>query len=201
MHFLDRFSIYNYHRKRLKSWAGNNPKVQGWQSVESQQARFDAIAHALDFNGKRIVDLGCGLGELYDYLNLTFTLNHYQGVDQHRPFLKQAKSRIGASNVEFLYGDISRHECVDADIIVACGSLNYRSRDPDYLSKIVTRMYQQANDAVVFNLLDSDYFHDRSLLKAYNRKAIYRFCKTLTDQVILIDNYADDDFTIVLEKH
>ncbi|MGF1753039.1 class I SAM-dependent methyltransferase [Vibrio makurazakiensis] len=200
MHFLDRFNIYSYHRRRLKSWGGNNPKVQGWSSIESQQARFDAISHAVDFESKRVLDLGCGLGELYDYLAQDYSLESYLGMDQHRPFLRAAKKRVGSSEVQFKYGDISQFNETGIDVIVACGSLNYQSRDPDYISKIITRMYHQANEAVVFNLLDSEFFHDKSLLKAYNRTAIFRFCKMLSNNVRLIDNYASDDFTIVMRK-
>ncbi|WGV98666.1 class I SAM-dependent methyltransferase [Vibrio sp. YMD68] len=202
MHFLDRLRIYFYHRNRIKNWAGDNSKIQGWTSIESQHNRFKIIQQACEFHNKYIVDLGCGYGELFDYLTQHHTLGRYTGVDQQPQFLAQAKKRLAKQRdvCEFVHGDISKFTADNADIVIASGSLNYHSREPDYLTRIISHMYLMANEAIIFNLLDSSTFPKQPFLTGYNKQGIVRYCKTLCANVELIDGYDQRDFTIVMKK-
>ena len=71
--------------------------------------------------------------KLYDYLSQDKHLAFYLGIDQHWPFLKRAKKRIGSAQCRFRLADISRTPLPELDIIIASGSLNYQSRQIDYL--------------------------------------------------------------------
>ncbi|MCK6265794.1 class I SAM-dependent methyltransferase [Vibrio sp. ZSDE26] len=202
MHWFDRLSIYLYHYNRINTWSGNFSKIQGWSSDESQFARFEMIKQAANFNGKHLLDLGCGYGELYDYLSLDFQLAKYTGVDQQHQFLKSARRRLRNERdiCQFIRSDISKFTLNDVDIVAASGSLNYQSRDPNYITNMITRMYKIANETVVFNLLDSSTFPAQSLLMGYNKQGIYRYCKTLCSSVEVIEGYANEDFTVVMRK-
>ncbi|MGF1695740.1 class I SAM-dependent methyltransferase [Vibrio lamellibrachiae] len=202
MHLLDRLNIYLFHYNRTKKWSGNFSKILGWSSDKSQFSRFEVIKQAANFNGKHLLDLGCGYGELYDYLSLDSQLSTYTGVDQQHQFLKAAKRRLLNERdiCQFIRSDISQFIIEGADIVVASGSLNYRSRDPDYITKIITRMYEMAHETVIFNLLDASSFPKQTLLTGYNKQGVLFYCKTLCPNVEIIEGYANEDFTIILRK-
>ncbi|WP_295898704.1 methyltransferase domain-containing protein [uncultured Vibrio sp.] len=202
MHLLDRLNVYLFHYNRLKKWSGNFSKIQGWSSDQSQHARFKVIESATDFHQRSVLDLGCGYAELYDYLSKNHQLAAYTGVDQQHQFLKAAKKRLANESkvCHFVRRDISQFSMKNVDVVVASGSLNYQSRDPEYLTKIINRMYQMANETVIFNLLDSSTFPKQTLLAGYNKKGTLFYCKTLCPNVELIEDYANEDFTIVMRK-
>lgn len=200
MHLVDRLKIYLFHKEKVRRWKGLNHKVQGWSSHEEQQVRFKAIANNVEFQGKRVLDLGCGLGELYDYLSDNQCPGFYLGLDQHWPFLHQARKRIGSSQCRFKFTDISQANLPKMDIVVASGSLSYRTKNPDYLTEMIMRMFSACREVTVFNLLNIEAFPDQTILQAYNKQEVLAFCQTVTPNVTLIDDYSDADFTLVLKK-
>lgn len=200
MHLVDRLKIYLFHKERIRRWNGTNHKVQGWSSHEEQQVRFETFARNMKFKGKRVLDLGCGLGELYDYLSENQRPGFYLGFDQHWSFLHQARKRIGSSQCRFKFADISRATLPEMDIIVASGSLNYQTKNPDYLNEMIMRMFSACKEATIFNLLNIESFPDQQVLQAYNKLEVLQFCQTVTPNVTLIDDYSDADFTLVLRK-
>lgn len=206
MHLLDRLDIYLFHRTRFKKWRGRNAKALGWSGEEAQHKRFKVIAEAISFDDQHVLDLGCGFGDLLDYFHGQCTLGSYTGIDQHRAFVAAANQKFSNDGhneripCRFILGDFSKMELKHYDIVVASGALNYRSRDEDYLSKTIKKMYAAADKALIFNLLNADAFPVQPLLVSYNKHAIYRYCKMLCSDVLLIDDYAAEDFTIVMMK-
>ncbi|MBE8606327.1 MULTISPECIES: class I SAM-dependent methyltransferase [Vibrio] len=200
MHWLDRFKVFRYHRKQTHRWKGNKAKSLGWTSEESQLCRFEVIARSADFEKKSVLDLGCGYGELFELLDSIYRICSYTGVDQHTDFLNKAKQNYTEQRCEFLSGDMSKMNLEPHDMVIASGSLNYISRDTDYLTNMITRMFGLANQTVIFNLLNSSQYPSRNTLMSYHPDGVYRFCKTLCDDVSLIEGYAEGDFTIVMNK-
>ncbi len=57
----DRIFLRLFYMKRL--WIHNLPENQvGWRSRENQELRFTDLTGIGDLKGKKILDLGCGLG-------------------------------------------------------------------------------------------------------------------------------------------
>jgi ubiquinone/menaquinone biosynthesis C-methylase UbiE len=200
MHWFDRFRIYWYHRKQSKRWPDDGARSLGWTDRDSQHARFSVIANSVEFDGQTVLDLGCGYGDLYPFLTAQYSIPSYLGVEQHATFYQQAKARHQNPMCAFTRGDISTMPLNSHDVVVASGSLNYASKNEHYLTSMITRMYGLANKTLVFNLLDKHYYPARQLLVSYHPQGVYRFCKTLCEDVTLIDGYCDGDFTIVMNK-
>lgn len=199
MNFFDRLNVYFYHNERQRKWPSNKPKILGWRDEASQHARFDVIANQADFNGKSVLDLGCGYGDLKPFLDERYHLANYTGIDQHKAFIASAKLR-DLANARFIHADFARAKLAAHDIIVACGSLNYASSQPDYLFTILQGMHQLARETVIVNLLDKAQFPSDKLLRGYHPQQVLSFCKKLCPTSSLITGYANDDFTIVMNK-
>tara|TARA_R110001583_G_scaffold38455_4_gene124307 strand:+ start:8671 stop:9300 length:630 start_codon:yes stop_codon:yes gene_type:complete len=209
MHFIDKLKIKYYHHKRAKVLGFNTAMVQGWHSLDAQQNRFEALCQPLELINKSILDLGCGYGELKGYIDQfnreKFTSNQgiasYIGIDQHRAFIKSARLQFTKStNTEFINADFSTMTLPKVDIVMASGSLNYYSREKDYLQKLIIAMYESARDAVAFNLLDSRYFTSGKLLIAHEPQEILAFCRSICVNSQLFDHYANNDFTIIMKR-
>lgn len=199
MNFLERLNVYFYHSDREKQWHHDPARILGWSSEQSQFTRFTVFERELDFQNKSVLDLGCGYGDLAHFLNVKQRLKHYTGVDFHKSFIKQAKLEA-SDTMYFQHGNFSQMKLPKHDISIASGSLNYQSSDKNYLQKAIHAGYRASNEAFGFNLLNSDYFREDRLLKAHNMNDVISMCRQLTDEVQVIDDYMEEDFTIILRK-
>ncbi|PQJ84682.1 class I SAM-dependent methyltransferase [Aliivibrio sifiae] len=201
MHLLDRLSIRLFHDERQKQFSGDHARSLGWSSTESQFLRFKTMVNALNFDNKRVLDLGCGYGDFKTFLDMSCCVKSYIGVDQQSSFIRQAKANFKQQiNCEFIKGDFSSTTLPIVDIVVASGSLNYRARNKTYHAKVIRIMYEKAEEAVIFNLLNSDHFESSSLLEAHNPELVLNYCLSLCPNSELITGYTNEDFTIVMRK-
>ena len=209
MHFIDKLKIKYYHHKRAKMFGDDSPRVLGWRSLDAQQNRFQALCQPLDLIDKSILDLGCGYGDLKRYidklnsqqLTSTHNISSYIGIDQHEAFIKSARLKfLKTANTAFIKDDFSSMTLPKVDIVMASGSLNYYSREKDYLHKLIIAMYESARYAVAFNLLDRRYFTSSKLLIAYEPQEILEFCRLICVNSQLLDHYENNDFTIIMKR-
>ena len=47
---------------------GDDPKSVGWDTKQNQNLRFANATRLIDFKNNSIVDIGCGLGDFYNFL-------------------------------------------------------------------------------------------------------------------------------------
>jgi SAM-dependent methyltransferase len=200
VNFLERLNVYFYHSDREKKCQHDPARILGWSSEESQFARFDVFERELEFHGKSVLDLGCGYGDLAHFLKVKQHLKHYTGVDFLKRFIRQAKLEADIS-MHFKHGNFVQMQLNPHDIVIASGSLNYQSSDKNYLQKAIQAGFYACNEAFAFNLLNSHFFRQDRLLKAYNPDEVLSICRQLTDQVQFIDDYMQEDFTIILRKN
>ena len=70
---------------------GSSEKSVFWPKGR-QEERFDALTKFINKNKFSILDFGCGLGHMLNYLNKTFRSNfEYHGVDLVDDFINQNK--------------------------------------------------------------------------------------------------------------
>lgn len=199
MHLLDRLTIRLFHDERQKQFSGDHARSLGWSSTESQFLRFKTMTQAINFEQKTVLDLGCGYGDFKTFLDMSCCIKSYTGVDQQSSFIKQAKLLFKHhTNCEFIKADFSATTLPKADIVVASGSLNYRARNKTYHAKVIKDMYERAEVAVIFNLLNSKHFTSSSLLEAHDPQQVLKYCLSFCPDSELITDYADEDFTIVM---
>ncbi len=179
--------------------------ILGWESEKAQQLRFDMLLSAVDLEGKSLLDIGCGTGNLLEYI-ISKGLNvKYTGIDILGKMIDLAKSK-GLPG-EFLHADIFKHSLFGAksfDVIYTSGIFNLNlGNNIEFLKNAVGMFLELSRQAVVFNLLHKDspdredkYFYFspdevKELLEAYSdRIARVRF----------IEAYLKNDFTVVIHK-
>jgi SAM-dependent methyltransferase len=120
-----------------------------------------------------VLDFGCGLGHLYDYLREQpgFDGVHYTGLDLSPKYLEAARRRL--PGVDFLEMDVLESDAGlgQFDYVIMNGVFNYRGMVEHaamvaYWQQLVSVMFRHCLDGLAFNVMSrlvewqrSDLFH------------------------------------------
>jgi trans-aconitate methyltransferase len=194
-------AIIQFHRGRINDFGGGTSGALGWRQPASQTKRFDVIVQVGDLNGRSVLDVGCGYGDLKDYLDQRFSDIVYIGIDQMHEFISEAEERYeGHADTHFFETDFSTVQLPNVDYVIASGALAYRSDDPDFHTNMVRKMYDSAARALVFNMLDADRFPEHPLIRGHNLDEVVERCQELCPNVQVVQGYLNDDFTVFMRR-
>lgn len=177
----------------------------GWESETAQLQRFEALVNELNLNGKRILDIGCGTGNLLQYLEKRFSDFEYTGVDILGHMITYAKSK--KTRGRFICADIFKENPFgqnEFDVIFASGIFNINlGNNKKFLIDALNLFNYICEETISFNLLD-----DKSLNKEdkYFYSSSDEICSLINDnypnqfRIKVIKGYLQNDFTIVCNK-
>jgi SAM-dependent methyltransferase len=193
----------NIYKNRFKKF-GVDAKSLLWGSRGAAHQRFRQFWAEIDFNEKSVLDIGCGFGEMGNFLTKGYENVNYKGVDITPEFIDNGK---------LLYPqlDLETHDfhgltnTISYDAVLASGVLNSNygntKKNMDYRKKSIKKMFSLSRSVLAFNMLgnhpqpknnkDSNVWYADSLL-------VLKFCMSLTHRVILKANYHPKDFTIFM---
>ena len=186
---------------RLLQTHGVDPRAVDWGTRESQAVRFKVLCEVGSLADASVLDVGCGLGDLYGYLRSTGVRVDYTGYDITPALLDGARRRFpDGLFIERNIASIPDSELLPSfDFVVASGIFYLRQAEPDaYLRHTVGRLFRLARRGVAFNSLSTrapetspgEYYADPSL--------VLRACLDLTPRVLLRHDYLVHDFTVYL---
>jgi SAM-dependent methyltransferase len=180
---------------------GYDIKTLGWGSKKQQNYRFlQSIETGVDFENKKILDLGCGFGDYLDFLEKNSVhFSSYLGVDINNYLIEEAKKQYQKKqNCAFDILDlatINPNEPI-ADIGVMLGLLNLdlngEMNNYDYSFTMIKNAFELVNDILIVDFIsikrdisypkeDHIFYHDPS--------KVLDFAYRITDNVILKDDY------------
>lgn len=195
----DSIAVFQYHRYMIMLHGNQGTAALGWRDLQSQIIRFKALAEIADLNGHTILDAGCGHGDLRAYLHRLYPEVLYYGMEQIPELLDEAVHRYGKwSGTSFICGNFVDGIIPVTDYVVASGSLNYYSFDPEFIFKAIFKLYAHCKLGLAFNLLS--HVVPNGLIVAYNPKEIMDYCISLSKKVLLKNDYSDEDFTIFMYR-
>ena len=199
MNLIEKATIIHYHRHRIDTFANGTVEALGWRGIESQIKRFEALSRVGDLNGCTLLDVGCGYGDLKGYLDQRFSDFTYIGIDQMPEFISEAKDRYkDRPDTHFLQTDFTVVELPNVDFVIASGALGYRCEDPEFYGNMIRKMYDSADQAFAFNMLDAERFPEHPLLVGHDRDKIIALCRTLSPRVTVARDYLEDDFAVFM---
>jgi cyclopropane fatty-acyl-phospholipid synthase-like methyltransferase len=198
------YEIKLYYEPNLEKGLPDH-KVLGWESREAQYSRFEILARNAGLKGKKLLDVGCGLGNLLEYLNELNVPVDYTGVDISRKMIESAKRKN--LNGTFLYLDIFSDRIFKEeafDIVYASGIFNLNlGNNKQFLPVALKRFFELSRCTVAFNLLhykspDRDdryfYFSPDEVLEVLE-SAGYSISETR-----IFEGYLKNDFTVICRK-
>lgn len=182
---------------------GYHPNALYWSNTAIQTLRFDYLIKIGIKTGDSVLDVGCGFGDLADYLRKQEKYVDYTGIDLSPELLKAGHERY--PDISLLEGDLFDVDPRPAsyDYVVLSGALNRDIEDNGkYAYKTITRMFETCRKGLAFNLLDArhEWTKSRWDLQSFYPEQMLKFVKKCSPNVQLYDNYLDNDFTILIWK-
>jgi SAM-dependent methyltransferase len=195
----DSAGIFNYHEYMILQHGSESNYALGWRDTESQLIRFKTLAGIANLSGHSILDAGCGYGDLLPYLSTMYGQVVYTGIEQIPALFNEALTRHhNYSNASFIFGNFINITLPVSDYVMASGSLNYKSSDPQFIFKAIERLYESCTYGFAFNLLRT--ISSEGILVAYDPFEILNYASSLCREAKLIADYADEDFTIFMYR-
>lgn len=178
---------------------GNDPRSVHWSGEISQIARFEVLSNIASLNEKRILDAGCGLGDLYKFFLSKKIPIEYMGVDIVPNFVELARERF--PNARFMLGDMTSPE-EEFDYVLASGAFTIAADgiDKNYYFKLIKNMFARAKYGFAFNMLNNATHKTDETYLSYDIDEVMSYCKTLTENVTIITDYLPQDFTVYMYK-
>ena len=181
-------------------------RVLGWESEQAQHKRFEILHRYVALQGKKLLDVGCGMANLYDYLIKKGVNFSYTGVDILESMIVSAKQkRPGA---ELICADIFKHNPFEEnsfDVTYSSGIFNINmGNNKDFLIKAIELFLKLSREAVVFNLLHFKSPDKEEQYYYFNPDEIEDILEdkfsNLLDSVQIVEGYLQNDFTVILMK-
>lgn len=189
-------AIYN---KSLNSYPNDYRGVK-WESVESQFIRFKILCEIspLLFTSS-VLDVGCGLGHLIDYLISQHFKGNYKGIDLCNKMIDLAKKRHPQFNFE--HNHIENISEKSADYVLASGLFAFV--DFTQFQHILQLLYSKAIKGVAFNCLSPYIPESKKEPELFypGPSEVFNLCKNLTPYVTLRHDYLKNDYTVFLYKN
>ncbi|AEJ60826.1 Methyltransferase type 11 [Spirochaeta thermophila DSM 6578] len=201
--FFDR--IQGYYVKRLKKFS-RSPRERhlavGWESRDAQERRFRVLLDHVPLEGGSLLDVGCGLGDLYGFLKREGVACDYTGMDILPAMVEQA--RTSWPEGRFMVGDVCSEDLFPPhsfDVVYASGMFNLRVKDNyAFLGRALGVFRSLARRAVVCSMLsvkspfpEPEYFY-------YEVDRVRRLAEAGPWRVEVMEHYMDNDLTLVCRK-
>lgn len=190
--------FYEEHIKRY----GYDYRALGFGRRASQEKRFAAALGLGAFHGKRLLDVGCGFGDLLAWLNSRGIEPLYTGVDVVRPMIERCRKRFAGTAARFLIGDALSFVADEPyDYVVASGIFGYAAKDTRArVRPTLERLFSVTRIGMAVNFL-SRRAATRSPGRLYLHPSdVLQFALKLTPAVRLDHTYMPNDFTLCLYR-
>lgn len=173
-------------------------KTLGWGSVEQQEYRFLEVLKRLDLKGKSVLDIGCGFGDLFNYMNkINVEFDAYTGWDITPDFIEN--SIVKNENVTLEVKDISAGapEAPVADVGIMLGLLNWKWDSAEnnyaYSKRLIANALASVNDVLVIDFLSTNYtdtYPVEDFVFYHDPMIMFKAALEMSENVDLIHSYA-----------
>ena len=183
-HAFYKFSIKKY---------GISAKGVHWNSKYTQYKRFEVLTSFIETQIKdsSIIDAGCGFAEYYNYLfDYNLKPKSYIGIDCEESMITLASKRF--IDTEFYVKNILKDKLPLADYYICSGAMNILEKEEVFI--FIEKCFESSKVAFISNFLIND------PLSKVKIKDILLYCKNLSQNIQIKENYLDNDISILIKK-
>jgi SAM-dependent methyltransferase len=174
----------------------------GFRNRSSQEKRFEALTALGDFSGRRVLDVGCGFGDLLEFLMGRGIRPIYTGLDSCEPMIQRCLERFPGDVAHFLVADALEFQPQEPfDYVVASGLFGLDSEGArERIRPTLERMFEWCRTGLAVNFLSTCSPHPaESRIYVEPWKALEAGLG-LTAAAHLDHTYLPNDFTLHLYK-
>lgn len=193
---LGKKELLYFYNRHLKDF-GDAPQAVRWTPV-GQLRRYETLLEvAGNFSGKRILDFGCGKGDLYGFIKERGIAINYCGIDINKNLIALAKGKY--PEAEFILIDIEEEEFErDFDVIFVCGVFNLRVAGVEVsMQNVLKKLFRLCREALHVNAL-TYYVAQRNVELFYVKpEEILKFAITELSPSVSLMHVGEDIFLSV----
>jgi SAM-dependent methyltransferase len=191
--------IAAYYDARVDEF-GHDPRAVDASSQASLDVRYRSLSAVADLSGKRVLEVGCGFGDLGAYIAARHEGVRYRGVDLSPRMVEEGRRAHPGLDLE-VGNVLALPPRQDYDIVLAQGIFYLLREDPEArVRELVTQMFALASEAVALTAMSTwaaepdpdEYQLDPALAVAIGR--------SLTKAVVLRHDYHPADLTLYLYR-
>lgn len=190
-----------WYEEKVRTY-GFDHRGLGFGQRSSQEKRFEALLELGDFDGRRLLDVGCGFGDFLAFLHERGIEPRYTGIDVCAPMVDRCESRFAHTGSRFLVADaLAFQPDGPYDFVVASGIFGLEAEGArERIRPTLGRMFSWCRVGMAVNFLSA-----RSPRHAAQRVYVepceaLEAAFALTPAVRLDHTYLPNDFTIHLYK-
>lgn len=190
--------IENYRALFLQH--GEGAAVGQW-SEEGQRFRFARLAQIAPLAGKKVLEVGCGIGDLYPFLLQQCGELQYTGIDIVPELIDHARLKHPGATFHCL--DLLEQEIPGAyDFVLISGVFNNEIDDATgFLCSMITRAFATCREGLAFNFTSTQVSRIDDGMAYHDASAVLDFClKNLTPKVVLAHHYERCDVSVFLYR-
>ncbi|MCR4557157.1 MAG: class I SAM-dependent methyltransferase [Saccharofermentans sp.] len=194
---------------------GDNCKGVDWPNESDARKRYRIMLDIIRFDDKAdpgsrysVMDLGCGLGHMYEYMKTSGFTHDYFGVDISDIFVSECRRKypdVSFIKMDILKDDLSSLTC-KPDYIIMNGvftekcSLSYEEMKTYFESFIITA-FELCSNGIAFNVMSKDVDWERNDLFHLPLSELSRYLtKELTRKYIIRNDYGLYEYTTYVYK-
>ncbi len=193
--------ISRHYEPRLRAHR-DSYRILDWASSASQEARFEVLAGNVDLTETTLLDVGCGLGDLYDFCRRRGIAVDYTGVDILETMVQAAHRRYPQGR--FIWADIFADEAFKTgqfDVVFCSGTFNLNlGNNRQFLPKAMGRLLDLARHAIVVNLLDAKCSATDPRYFYFDPSKVREMLRPSGWDVRIVTDYLPNDFTVICTK-
>ena len=131
---------------------GYDYRALGFRTRSSQERRFAALARLGDLDGRRLLDVGCGFGDLLAHLLERGIHPVYTGLDICAPMIARCHQRFSVASAIFAVADVLEYQPrVTYDYVVASGLFQFAKGN--FVNEAMAIMWALCNTGMAVNFL------------------------------------------------
>jgi SAM-dependent methyltransferase len=179
-----------------------------WPNYEDTLIRHQVMTEIFENkNNISVLDFGCGLGHLYNYLkNNKPSYNiRYSGLDINENFYNFCKEKY--PNLDFYYKDVLLDDNIPKFDYIICNGTFTEKKDLtydemfDFVSKVLIKLWDKTNHGIAFNLMSKLVDWERDDLFHVSMDEIGLFLKNnLSKNFTIRYDYKLYEYTIYVYK-
>jgi SAM-dependent methyltransferase len=190
--------IENYRKLFIENNEG--PAVGQW-SPEGQLFRFEKLSEIGPMKGKRVLEIGCGIGDFYPFLKEKFDSVNYTGIDIVPELVNYAKHKYPEATFHCL--DLHNVSFEDKfDYVLISGVFNNEiDKATDFLFSMISIAFEICEKGIGFNFT-SKYVNRFDKDMAYHDPTdVFKFIlEKLSKKVILSHHYERCDVAVFVYR-
>jgi SAM-dependent methyltransferase len=187
--YNDRLSIYGY-----------SPKSLGWVKGR-QTVRFKILSQIGEIDKTRVLDIGCGFGDLFHFFKKLGKDVDYTGFDINPNFIETAKKHYPEAH--FVVGNLLEAKIKGRyDWVFASGVFEFKYPNMSgFVEKFLTKMFAVATKGIAADFMTSyvDFRGGREGFYA-SPEEIFGIGKQMSKRVALRHDYMPYEFCIYIYK-